>query len=106
MDLEGPWCWSKMAQADVVSVAKRLANLESMTWQDILGKRDHGVPLDDLSTEAQRRLTALSRDDLDELLSLHVNGLKRVWGIRHGDVVRLLWWDPNHDVCPSPKKHT
>jgi uncharacterized phage-associated protein len=29
-----------------------------------------------------------------------------VWCIRHLNVMRILWWDPDHLVCPSVMKHT
>jgi hypothetical protein len=51
--------------------------------------------------EAQRRLVAIAQDDIDDLFSLHLGGKPRVWGVRDGSVLRLLWWDPEHEICPS-----
>jgi hypothetical protein len=62
--------------------------------------------VDKLIKEAQDRLTEISLDDLDELTSLHLTGKGRVWGIIDQGVMNLLWWDPEHQVCPSHKKHT
>jgi len=48
----------------------------------------------------------LELDDTTELYELHISGLKRVWGLRHEPAFWPLWWDPEHTVCPSKKKHT
>jgi len=40
------------------------------------------------------------------LFSFAIDGRRRVWGIRREHVLCLLWWDPNHQVCPSQKKAT
>jgi hypothetical protein len=56
--------------------------------------------------EAQRRLTEIDRDEQAQLFSIRIAAKKRIWGIRDIVILRLLWWDPNHEVCPSPKKHT
>ena len=45
-------------------------------------------------------------DDVDELYQLRVTGAERVWGIRSGPLLRLLWWDPNHEVYPVMKMGT
>lgn len=45
-------------------------------------------------------------DDVDDLYQLHVTGPKRVWGIRFGPYLKLLWWDPDHQVYPVRKRHT
>jgi predicted DNA-binding transcriptional regulator AlpA len=42
----------------------------------------------------------------NDLFSLRLSSLERLWGLRSNDVFSVLWWDPNHQICPSPKKHT
>ena len=34
------------------------------------------------------------------------NDIERTGSIRHANIMRLLWWDPEHQVCPALKKHT
>jgi hypothetical protein len=60
----------------------------------------------ELCKTARDRLEDLRLEDIDELVSLRLGGAERVWGIRDGNVMLLLWWDPEHAVCPSLKKHT
>lgn len=109
IDFDGPWCPKSMSPDDLLRVLTRIGNLETMTWQEILvgaRKENHAIKISDLSKEAQARLATLKLDDVDDVISLRVTGRERIFGIRFGSVVRLLWWDPEHQVCPSTKKHT
>lgn len=74
-----------------------------MRWSEILGRDSHEMPVERLCTEAQQRLVTLKLDDTDRVLSLRVTGRERVFGVRMDEPVYLLWWDPNHEVCPSTK---
>jgi len=40
------------------------------------------------------------------MYAIRLSGKKRVWGIREGRLFSLVWWDPEHTVGPSEKKHT
>ena len=87
-----------------------LRELEKQTWEEILTKgknQNHNVAIEDLSKPAQNRLTELFRPlDFDDLLSLRLSGKERIWGILDRGSVTFLWWDPEHEVCPSVLKHT
>jgi hypothetical protein len=65
----------------------------------------HAVEYDRLDTAAQRRLEEIGRGEIDSLFSVRITGEQRVWGVKDVAILRVLWWDPNHSVCPS-KKHT
>jgi hypothetical protein len=107
VDLGGPWCWSAIEGALLAEVLARLRDYESMTWEQIDGPTgSHGVEPWKLCKQAQLRLAAIRQDDASELFSLRITGRRRVWGIVDEHVLRILWWDPDHQVCPSPKKHT
>jgi hypothetical protein len=78
-----------------------------MTWAEIEGKTgSHFVGYSDLCKDAQDRLTALQKDEQAQLFSTRITGEKRLWGFRDIAILRVLWWDPNHSVCPSLKKGT
>lgn len=64
-------------------------------------RQARALPLDDLAKRARDRLVEISQDDAAEYFSLRVNSAARVWGIRDAHTLRILWWDPNHEVCPS-----
>ena len=109
LELCAPFGWHEVDQGTIERIRERLKCFESMTWAEILnegGKRNHFIKVGDLCKPARQRLTALKQDDVDQILSLALAAKGRIWGILENSVVRLLWWDPNHLVCPSHKKHT
>ena len=112
MDVVDPFGWHKLSKDKAIIVRAKLAAFESRTWNDILVKdseKNHSVGVEQLCRQAQKRLTKIKHDDLDELISLHLSGRERVWGYRDAlrpEILQLLWWDPDHQVCPSPKMHT
>ena len=86
-----------------------MASLESMTWGSILvrdKKQNHTVAVTSLCKEAQDRLLDIQLDDQDALVSLRFGSRERAWGFREKNYFFLIWWDPEHKVCPSFKKHT
>lgn len=103
IDFDGPWCCKRMEQRTLLEVVERLRHFESMTWGEIEGRQNHAIEVSSLVREARNRLVEIGQDDVDELFSLRINGPSRVWGIRVHHVLRLLWWDPNHAVCPVTK---
>lgn len=85
----------------------RLKNLESMTWAEIEKDRhSHAFEVRHLCKDAQDRLLELKLQTIDTLYQIHVNGPGRLWGIREGALLSILWWDPNHTVYPTEKKNT
>ena len=109
LQLVDPWGWHNLDQLKLVEIQRKLSNFETMTWNEILvdaKKQNHAVQISQLAKKAQDRLREIKQDDVDELVSLRLQGKERVWGIREEQVLRLLWWDPNHEICPSLKKNT
>lgn len=108
-DRHGPWGQSILAGVDFwENIFEKLKAYEGMTWAQIKAnkKRDHAVPMDELIPGARKRLEQLRLDDVDELFRFRFDGTTRLWGIIRGQVFQLLWWDENHEICPSPLKHT
>ena len=104
-----PFGWHEIDAGKIRDIRQKLAHFESMTWNDILvkgKKRNHSVAVTALCSDARHRLIAMNLDSLEELVSLHLSGKERVWGFREGAVLQVLWWDPEHQVCPSLLKHT
>ena len=86
-----------------------LPQIETMKWKEIL-KRSHSgshqhYERDLICSEAKKRMIQRELDH-DVLVSLRVKGSERLWGIRQGAVCYLLWWDPEHKVCPVTKSNT
>jgi hypothetical protein len=106
VDLGGPWCWSVLGGTELRNVLQRMKDVESMTWQAIGETGSHFIDVSGLAKAARDRLMKIHQDDVDQVYSLRVGARERIFGIRDGGVLRVLWWDPQHQVCPSPKKHT
>ncbi|MGC9984096.1 MAG: hypothetical protein ABSF35_10725 [Polyangia bacterium] len=86
-------------------IREKLSAFESMTFRDIIKGGSHDVEVWRLSREAKERLRDTQVTE-ESLISLRIAGRERVWGIRDGNVVYILWWDKNHAVCPSEKNNT
>lgn len=107
LDIDGPWGWTTI-QKDTFfdQILPKIKNFESMAWKDILGRSSHEVDVSKIGPAAQKRLVQLNLDDTEQLVSLHLSGKQRIWGIRVANTLRLLWWDPNHQVYPSKLRFT
>lgn len=106
MDLNGPWRWDNIEASHLQDLLQNVFCSQKLTWQAL---RDHGSHLIDvpqLISDAQKRLHEIAQDDVDQLYSLRLSGIKRVWGIKENNILWMLWWDPFHSICPSAKKHT
>ncbi len=107
VDTDGRRGWYQLDKGTALYLHNKLASFESMTWGELAASTNHKqIPVENLCAAAQQRLVELRRDDLGDLWELRLGGKQRVWGWRSGDVMNLLWWDPEHEVCPSSKKHT
>ena len=96
------------------TIFKHLQGRETMTWEEIetqqggrtRGTNNHYVEISKLCTEAQNRLQQLNINDIDNLFSLRVNARIRIWGIREINILQILWFDLEHEICPSFKNNT
>src|SRR6185295_14332705 len=104
LEMADPYGWHMIDAPTLSYIRGKLLYFETMTLDQIFvkaRKQNHGVELYKLCPRAQVRLRQLGYDDLDELYTLRLSGLERIWGIRECNVFSILWWDPNHEVCPS-----
>lgn len=108
LDWEGPWGWRIIGTDKWQDILTKLGHFETRTWADIKSHTgSHAVLIADCpNSQVIQRLTEIKLDDIDELFSLRLSGKERVWGILDEHIFKFLWWDPNHKVWPSPKKHT
>lgn len=93
---------------------EKMIRYSNMTWAEIKrqthdqgNSKHHFLRPEELSKESQERLTAKGLEEAnDALFSFALNNTLRIVGIREGERFKVLWYDPNHEVCPSVKKHT
>ena len=87
-------------------VIARLKHFESMTWAEVIpGTGSHEVIFSKIARGAQETIQRIFGDELD-VISLRLGGRPRIFGVRRGAVCSLLFYDPEHQICPSEKKHT
>jgi len=106
LDWDGPWgCVDAKKWQEIL---QKLGHFETRTWADIKSDgNNHAVEIQNSpNPSVPKRLLEIHLDDIDELFSLRLSGKERVWGILEGHILKILWWDPNHEVWPSTKKHT
>jgi hypothetical protein len=107
LDEAGPFGWHQCdSHEKYFEILVKKKAFEGMTFSDLGKNGSHNVESWKLCKEAKDRLAELSLDDIEQLYSLRLTGTNRVWCLLQGSVMRVLWWDPNHQVCPSIKKHT
>jgi len=109
IEMSDPFGWHEIDRGKLDDVRRKLAQFESMTWNEILvrsKKQHHSVSVADLCGEAKNRLMEVGLGDVETLVSLRLSGKERVWGWRQGATLLILWWDPDHAICPSLLKHT
>lgn len=107
------WSLCKCAEIwdDVIS---KLSNFETQTWAEIFqasggrrcGTLNHFIEVENLCTDAKKRLSELKLDQVEQVFSFSLTGKQRLIGLLQGKVFFLLWWDSLHEVCPSHKKNT
>jgi hypothetical protein len=104
-DRNGPYAWTLMADHIPVRLLRFLAEKDKLTWAQSQAKT---IPVEHICPDAQKRLRDIGREEEEQLYSFELTGRERLWGVRSqgSSVYQVLWWDPEHKVCPSNKKHT
>jgi hypothetical protein len=108
VDWDGPFGWRNIEKPKWQEILQKLGQFETRTWADIKSDgNNHAVDIQNSPNPATpKRLAEIHLDDIDELFSLRLSGKERLWGILEQHILQILWWDPNHEVWPSTKKHT
>lgn len=84
-------------------IEEHLSSFESMTWDEILkasggrsrGNNNHEIARDKFKTEVQKRLDS-RKIHADTLFSLRLDAGTRVYGVREGRCLRIVFFDPFH----------
>jgi hypothetical protein len=106
IDFDGPWCPKCLSKDLLLQIVQRLKSFEQSSWKDLENGGSHFIDVQEIIQEAKNRLVKLKLDDTDQLFSLRLSNRERIWGLRFIDTFSILWWDPDHQICPSFKKHT
>ena len=99
---------------DHKEVLWKMVDYSSMTWGEVKrqthddGKsKHHFLTPGSLSIGAVERLKAKDLEEFsDYIFSFALQNKIRIVGIRNGEKFHVLWYDPNHEICPSKMRHT
>jgi hypothetical protein len=77
-----------------------------MKWPEMFrnGSAAKSIAVGTLPPDARNELERTKHDDVDELVELRPAGELRIFGVRHEDVLSLIWWDPHHRFFPPKKR--
>lgn len=107
MDFDGPFGWNNCdAVEKFLEIFRRKKEFEGMSFNDLSKTESHAIPSWKLSKPARDRLEELNLDDWDEVFSLRITARNRIFCLKDGTTMRVLWWDPEHQVYPVGKKNT
>ena len=105
VDEEGPWGWrTEAGRRWWRSVLPKMQNFETMTWAQLFqaaggrrrGNNHHSVEVEKCTKQAKERLVEIGHEDISTLFSLRLEGQVRIYGIRDGRALKLLWYDCHH----------
>jgi hypothetical protein len=107
-DHDGPWCFHEVDSDRLCDMLKQLANFESMTMAEAFkGEPGKDYNIEELpNTDARKRLETLKLADQTRISRFSLSGKERLYGFRLGNVFHIVWWDPQHEIWPSKKRHT
>jgi hypothetical protein len=109
VDNEGSWGFAGLDGAGLVDLMAKLGHFESMTVRELFYKGEEPgkqYDVEGLPAPTLARLVELRRDDETKLARLRLTGPCRLYGFMREHVFHVLWWDPQHQVYPSQKRHT
>lgn len=105
------WCSDARQDGDNCQLRATLIHMAGLKWAEILTqltgngrrrdrrKKHHSQSFSDISGEAQSRWIEIGREE-DELFRFRCGGQQRIWGARQGSQFLVVWWDPEHKICP------
>lgn len=110
-DIVGRWSWGQLRFWGKSLWKKELhpflKGYETKRWSDIEREKagkDHRFKSYDtysIADEAQKRLLDIGLDDMDRICRFRLGNKPRIYGFLCQHVFFVLWWDPDHNICPS-----
>jgi G3E family GTPase len=94
-------------------VLEKIIAYSNMTWAEVKMQthdqhnksKHHFLDVSKLSPEARERFHAKRLEEYaDSIFSFSLQNKLRIIGIRRLEKFFVVWYDPNHEFCPSTKK--
>lgn len=109
-DMVGPWSLQNISEIDARTLFSFLKDMESMTMKEAMaGETGKMADYEDMTgcpNPAPAQRLAELYDGADNVCRLRVTGRKRLIGLRVEHRFSVLWWDPEHEIWPTQKRHT
>jgi hypothetical protein len=105
-DSQNRWCITENVHThNFWDIAEKLKSFEHMQWKHLAADQEnhHSVPFYRIIKDAQKAATEMGIDDYEEIWSIRLTGTQRLWGIKDEQYFITIWWDPDHQVCPTQK---
>jgi hypothetical protein len=110
VDHDGQWGLGEADSGILYGVLGHLGTFESMTVDEAFHRGDYPGKDYDVeaipNSDALDRLEALGLADQTKIWALRCGGKPRLWGFLEANVFHLVFWDAEHEIWPSPLKHT
>ncbi|MCT8157695.1 hypothetical protein [Bifidobacterium polysaccharolyticum] len=113
VDLEPdcPWSLAKMSESDHAEFLKKLKQFEYSKVGELKSPRLGSFKTyHDFSKcpnqDPVERLGKYYEFEGDSIARFRLSGKKRLYGFLIDNGFHIVWWDPEHEIWPSKKKHT
>lgn len=106
--------WDLYSSDILADILKKLVDFERMTWAEIQRQThndnrssNHYISFEKMSQNAKDRFSELRLNEFsDNIFSLRLKSKERMFGILTDGIFYILWYDKNHEICPSTLKNT
>ncbi|MDP8210970.1 MAG: hypothetical protein P9M05_09150 [Candidatus Stygibacter australis] len=105
-DPKRKWNWCECGEnSKYLFILKKLGELEQLSFHELNQSAPHHfVKIDKIVKKVpkvSKELEILQLDDELSLFSLKISPRERIWCKAFGNQLSIVWYDPNHEICPS-----
>lgn len=113
LDKSGPFAFDlSRSDFDHREMLEKIISYSNMTWTEVKrqthddGKsKHHFLEMGKLSRDAVDRISIKQLKEYeDSIFSFAFQNKLRIIGIREGQMFYVIWFDPEHQFCPSHKR--
>jgi hypothetical protein len=108
-DTGGAWSILDVTRDEHERLLKLIQDIEKLPAKEAFSSAQNCQQYPDMTdcpnADTKKRLVD-EYQGLDSLVRFRLDGTTRVYGARERHEFHLLWWDRDHQVWPSKKKHT
>ena len=94
--------WGRVSILDFLrKIIQALQSYEGCTWHEVREKKHcHPWGVDAIPRECAKRL-AQRQIDVEQLYQISLGNKPRIIGYKDRGVFYLMWWDKDHEFCPT-----